>query len=311
MQIESLKIFCDVARLRSFSRGAEANHVIQSTASQTVQHLEEHLGVVLIDRSCRPWKLTSEGRRFYEGCRPIVDRYFDLESELRRTQEEQESLIRIAAIYSIGLGNMSQLVEDFEQAHPDTQVEIEYLHPNAVLEHVAQDQADIGIVSFPRSGREFAVIPLRQEQMVVVCHPEHKLARSRNVSVDMLSGESFVAFNRDLVIRRAIDRFLKQHKTVVDVVLEFDNIEAIKRAVEVDSGISILPLPTLEHELASGTLVAIGFSGAAFERPLGIIHRRGRKFYRRTEEFIALLRQGTNATPHRNGNGVHHKETKS
>jgi DNA-binding transcriptional LysR family regulator len=307
MQIESLKIFCDVARLRSFSRGAEANRVIQSTASQTVQHLEEHLGVELIDRSCRPWKLTNDGRRFYEGCRPIVDRYFDLEAKIKQARADQESVVRVAAIYSVGLGNMSQEVETFEQTHPGTQVQIEYLHPDAVLEHVAQEQDDLGILSFPCAGRDMTVIPWRQEPMVFVCHPSHRLARSRSISVKQLDGEGFVAFNRDLVIRREIDRFLKRHKTSVDVRLEFDNVEAIKRAVEVESGVAILPLPTLERELASRTLAAVPFHRANFARPLGIIHRRGRKISGPTLDFINQLRHGANGNGTANGNG-HHKK---
>jgi DNA-binding transcriptional LysR family regulator len=207
------------------------------------------------------------------------------------------------AIYSVGLGNMSQVVEKFEQTHPGAQVEIEYLHPDDVLERVTKEQADLGILSFPCAGRDLTVIPWRQEPMVFVCHPQHRLAKSRSVPVKQLNGEGFVAFNRDLVIRREIDRFLKQHKTTVDVMLEFDNVEAIKRAVEVDSGVSILPMPTLERELASKTLVAASFQDSDFARPLGIIHRRGRTLSDREHDFINQLRHGANG----NGNG-HHKK---
>ena len=76
MHIDTLKVYCDVVRLRSFSRGAEANGVLQATASLTVQRLEKHLGVTLIDRSCRPWKLTPEGRTFYDGCRKVLESYY-------------------------------------------------------------------------------------------------------------------------------------------------------------------------------------------------------------------------------------------
>ncbi len=300
MQIESLKVFCDVARLRSFSRGAQSNGILQSSASQAIHHLEEHLGVQLIDRSRRPWRLTEQGRRFYEGCRPVVDRYFQLEAAIKNSSNHQSGPIRVAAIYSVGLGTMSQLIERFCQSHPGTDVEIEYLHPREVRLKVEQEQADLGIVSFPRAGRGLDVIPLRSEPMVAVCHPSHRLASARKLPLSSLQGEPFVGFNRDLVIRREIDRFLRQHRVAVDVTLEFDNVEAIKRAVEIGSGISILPLPTLDRELAARSLVAIPFSKASLDRPLGIIHRRGRQFDAVTAAFISELQ-------HDNARNGHHE----
>ena len=136
MQVEALKIFCDVARLRSFSRGAAANHVLQSAASQTVSQLEKQLGVMLIDRTCRPWKLTAEGRTFYEGSAGIVDRYFALEAAVKHIHTERDAVVRVAAIYSVGLGDMSHCIQEFERQHPGVSVQIEYLHPDRVFEHV-------------------------------------------------------------------------------------------------------------------------------------------------------------------------------
>jgi DNA-binding transcriptional LysR family regulator len=302
MQIESLKIFCDVARLRSFSRGAEANNVLQSTASQAVLQLEERLGVALIDRSCRPWRLTREGEVFFEGSREVVARYFALEAQVKNIHGEIDSVVRVAAIYSVGLGDMSHLIAKFGERYAPARVQIEYLHPDRVYERVLRDEADLGIVSFPQTRRELTVIPWRQEPMVVVCPPQHRLARAKKIALTEVQGESFVGFDRELTIRKEVDRFLKSKGVSVNVVLEFDNIEGIKRAVEVASGISILPQPTLDHEVESGTLVAVPVATKQFARPLGIIHRRGKKLYASTDRFIELLRRGNN-----NGNGQREK----
>ena len=153
MQLESLKIYCDVVRFHSFSRGAEANDVQQATVSLTVQRLEQHLGVTLIDRSCRPWKLTREGKVFYEGCREMLGRYYQLESELRGNQIAADTVVRVAAIYSVNLRDMSRCVRHFSELRPLARVELEYLHPSRVCERVLNDEVDMGIISFPQGHR--------------------------------------------------------------------------------------------------------------------------------------------------------------
>src|SRR5438128_2075581 len=117
MQIEALKIYCDIVRFHSFSRGAEANEVLQSSASQAVQNLEENLGVTLIDRSRRPWAVTDEGKTFYEGCREVVDRYFELVAQMKNRRTAVDSVIRVAAIYSVNFADMGRYVEQFNQLH--------------------------------------------------------------------------------------------------------------------------------------------------------------------------------------------------
>jgi len=289
MQVEALKIFCDVARLRSFSRGAAANDVLQSAASQTVSQLEKQLGVTLIDRTRRPWKLTAEGKTFYDGSSAIVDRYFALEAAVKHIHTERDAVVRVAAIYSVGLGDMSHCVHEFARQHIGVSVRVEYLHPDRVFERVLEGQADFGIVSFPPARRDLEVIPWRREPMVLVCPPSHRLARAKLIKPSELAGEKFVAFERGLGIRKEVDRYLKNNNIRIETAMEFDNIEAIKRAVEIGSGVSLLPRPTLDHEVETGTLVAVSLAGKEFARPLGIIHRRGRKLYPNALQFIERL----------------------
>jgi len=289
MQVETLKIFCDVVRLRSFSRGAAENGILQSAASQAVHQLEKRLGVTLIDRSHRPWDLTAEGRRFYEGCREVLDRYYQLEAEIRHAGNGQAALVQVAAIYSVGLGDMNQCLESFQADHPQIRVRIEYLHPDRVFDRVLAGEADLGIVSFPPARRELAVIPWRREPMVVACPRGHPLAQFSAIPPHDLNGMKFIAFDKDLRIRREVDRFLKQHGATVEVALEFDNVEAIKRAVEAGAGVSLLPAPTMTRELQTGTLAAVALAEAEFVRPLGIIHRRGKRLSAAAQQFIERL----------------------
>ncbi len=301
MQIESLKIYCDVVRFRSFSRGAEENGVLQSSASQAVQNIEENLGVTLIDRSCRPWELTDEGRLFYEGCREVLERYEDTVASVKGARASASAVIRVAAIYSVNMRDMTQRVQEFSRQHPEARVEMEYAHPDRVLERVLNGEVELGIISYPDERRGLTIIPWHEQEMVLVCTPQHRLARTKSIDVSQLQNETFVGFDTDLVIARKIDRYLREHGVTANVAVRFDNIEAAKRAVEAGAGVAILPRATVEHELQIGTLAAVPLAGRKFTRPLGIIHRKGRKLYPGTEAFIAVLKNSHQSIPGPNG----------
>jgi len=290
MQFEALKVFCDVARFRSFSQAAAANDLTQPAASQIVHQLEKRLGVKLVDRSTRPLQLTAEGQTYYEGCRSLVEQYLEIESVVRRKEPEIHTTVQVAAIYSVGLRDMNQYIERFTADHTGERVHIEYLHPDRVYEKILEGTADLGLVSFPKKSREIAVVPWRDEEMVVTCSASHPLARSGTVKLARLAREPFVGFERGLTIRRQIDRFLKEHGVALDVALEFDNIENIKHAVEI-SGVTLLPLPTVQREIAAGQLAAVRVSDARMVRPLAIIHRRNPKPTPAVRRFIDLLKQ--------------------
>ncbi len=289
MNIETLRIFCDVVQRQSFSRGAKANDVSQSAATQSVHRVERHFGVQLVDRSKRPFVLTPEGEACYEGYRKVLELYDAAETQVRSLRAEITGMVRVAAIYSIGLYDMSRCMQDFMRHYPKAKVRLEFLRPNKVYEAVLHSEVDLGIVSYPTGSSEIAVIDLRSERMVLVCHPEHRLAGEEAVTVEQLSGESFVAFDRDLMIRKEIDRYFRQHSVAIEIGMEFDNIETIKQAVGIGAGVSILPEPTIRGERESGRLVAVQLIAPVLERPVGIIHRQRKVFTPTTTKFVELL----------------------
>ena len=290
MNIKSLKIFCDIVARRSFSRAAEDNGISQSGASQVVSQLENRLGVQLIERSKRPLSPTREGQVFFEGCRKIIDRYDALEDEVRSLHEQVAGRVRVAAIYSVGLHHMSRYLQEFMSQHPKANVRLEYLHPERVLESVEHGEADIGVVSYPRSTRTVHAEPWREEPMVLVCAPRHAFARRETIQLAALEGQAMVSFDPDLVIRHEIDRVLAARGVEPNVVMEFDNIETIKRAIEIDAGVALLPEPTVLREVAAGTLASVRIGDEELVRPLGIIHARGKPLAPTVRRFIELLR---------------------
>lgn len=291
MHLRFVEIFCDVAQRRSFSKAAEAHEVSQSSASQAVNLLEKRLGTKLIDRSKRPLELTPAGKVYYEGCRSVLERYRALEDQVQRMQDRVVGSVRVAAIYSVGLMQMESYVQRFEELYPDTHLRLEYLHPDEVYAQVQNDSADIGLVSYPRHGGEFVGIDWQEQRMVLVAYPGHRLAGRERIVIGDLEGEDYVGFTQDLTIRREVDRKLRRSGVTVHVVREFDNIETIKRAIEVGSGVALLPEPTVWQETAAGTLSAVPVGDVDLFRPLGIVHKRHKRLTSAVQKFIELLQQ--------------------
>lgn len=290
MNLDTLRVFCDVVRCRSFSRGSALNHISQSAASQAVHQIERQLGVQLIDRTKRPFILTPEGEICFEGMREVLERYDSVESQVRSLRKEIAGQVRVAAIYSVGLHDMSRAMQDFMRQYPKAKVRLEFLHPGKVYDAVLNEDVDLGIVSYPTPARGLTVIPLRTENMVLVCCPEHRLANMKRVTISQLRGENFIGFDRELMIRRELDRYLRENQVTVNMVMEFDNIETIKQAVEIGSGISILPEPTVRKEIQAGSLVAVPLAIRKLRRPIGIIHRQRKMFTPTIVKLIELLK---------------------
>ena len=291
MNLETLHLYCEIVRVHSFSRGAAENGVSQSAASQAVQQLESELHVQLLDRSKRPFALTPEGKKFYEACRTLLQNFERTRAEISQTRQELEGTVRVAAIYSVGLHGISGQMQRFLSLHPKTRVRLECLHPRRVVETVVQDEADIGVLSYPPANRALSVVPLRSDPIVFVCPPHHRLARRRTLAATDLNGEPFVAFDADLSIRKAIDRALRKRNAKASVVMEFDNVETIKQAIINGAGVSLLPAPTIVMEVGIRTLSAVPLNIPELTRPVAAIHRRNKLLTPVVARFLATLQE--------------------
>ncbi|MEE9275352.1 MAG: LysR family transcriptional regulator [bacterium] len=292
MNIETLRLYCQVVRLHSFSRGAAESGVTQSAASQAIRQLEGDLGARLIDRSKRPFTLTAEGDKFFKACRRLLEGFDETLEDIARVQRRVEGTVRVAAIYSVGLHDMGALMQRFRSLYPDARVRLECLHPEEVVQSVVDDMVDVGILSYPPASRALSVIHLRNEAMLLVCAPGHRLARRKTVRFEDIAGEPFVAFDPDLAIRKRIDREIRRRNLRVEVVMELDNIESIKQAVSIGAGVSILPEPAIQKEVAMQTLRGIPIGQNGLTRPVGLIHRRQKHLSPTVTQFIEMLKKG-------------------
>ena len=291
MELHSYRLFRDIAQTKSFSKGALANNISQSAASQRMQELEDQLGIMLLDRSTRPLSITDGGKLYLDLCRDALRRQDEFFVALERLKTEVEGVVRVASIYSVGLSEMSQLEREFSRRYPQVKLEVEYLRPEKVYEAVVTDHADLGLMSYAEPSKEVTVLPWRQEQMVVAAPPVHPLADSSAIRPEELDGLDFVGFDEDLPIGREIDRFLRDRHVHVNVIMHFDNLQMIKEAVAHGSGVSIMPARVMEAEVSQGRLVPLPIDGFELYRPLGIVHRRKKRFHRAGQAFLDLLQE--------------------
>ena len=291
MHIETLKIFCDLADSSSFSKTAEKHLLSQSAVSQQLAQLELQHKCQLVTRKKRPIELTTAGQLFYKAAKEIIERYDQLNSELNTLKTTAESRVNVAAIFSIGMHSLPNYVKRFMVSYPNVKVHIEYLSADKIYTQVLTGEIDIGIVAVPKKDKRLEVYDFEEEPLLLACSPKHPLAKETQVDIHKLQFERFIAFEKDVPTRIWIDAILSRYNTTVRPAMEFDNIETLKRALEINAGISILPEPALLQEVAGGTIKAIPFSNERFVRPTGIIIRRGKALSQAGRYCIELLRK--------------------
>jgi len=289
MQIENFKIFADLVETKSFSKAAKLNNITQSAVSQQARTMERHFKALLVDRSQKQFQLTREGQRVYDAAKNVLHAYETLHSELQEMKKVVSGTIRISTIYSIGLHELPPFIKRFLHDFPSVNVRVEYRRSNLVYEDILHNCVDFGLVAFPAKVRQVDAIPFRNDHLIVICHPQHPLANRGEVSVSDLAGKKFIGFDPDIPTRKAIDQIFRDNRVEIEPVMEFDNIETVKRAVEIDHGIAIVPQATVVQEEKQGTLAVLRFKGAGFTRPLAILHRKGRVLTPAMRKFIETL----------------------
>ena len=289
MQIQTFKVFCDLADTESFSKAAERNGITQSAVSQQVRSIEEQFQVRLIDRGRRAFCLTPEGQAFLASSREIVGAYDELGTRMQKLQEVVSGELRIATIFSIGLHELPPYLKRFRREFPLVEVRMDYRRSAQVYAAVQENRADVGLVAYPASRRGITAAVFWRDRLVVICAPSHPLAARRKLALSDLGGEKFIAFEPDLPTRREVDRRLRQAGARVKVAFEFDNIETVKRAVEIESAVSIVPRTSVRAEVEAGHLVSLELSDAEMWRPLGTLVKKSSAGTPALREFLGLL----------------------
>ncbi len=291
MQIETFKVFCDLVETASFSRAASLNSITQSAVSQQIRALEQRYDVSLIERGKKNFSVTQEGRAFLEASKEILHTYGNLGDRIRELQNVVAGQLRVATVYSIGLHELPPFLKKFRAVYPEVEVLIDYRRSAQVYNEVLEGDADLGLVAFPTKRTGLVIEDFWRDKLVLICHPSHPLAECKRINLRDLSGEKFISFEPDLPTRKVIDRLLREEGIEIVPAMDFDNIETVKRAVEIENGVSIVPLSSVADETRNGSLVAVEIESFEMWRPLGVIYRRHRAISPAQKQFVALLKE--------------------
>lgn len=290
MQIESLKVFCDLAETESFTKAAQINSVTQSAVSQQISSLERTFKSLLIERSKKRFRLTREGQVLYDYSKQIIQTYESLHSKLQELKDIISGTIRVATIYSIGLHDLPPYIKKFMKSYPTVNIHVEYRRANQVYEDVFSNVVDLGLVAYPTKDSKLEIVPLRKEPLVLISHPAHPFAKQKSIKLKQLAEQKVIGFEPDIPTRKALDKILREYGVEVKHVMEFDNVETVKRAVEIDAGISIVPLGTVTQEVNKQTLVAVEIEDGEFFRPLAAIYKKNKVLSPAIKQFLAILK---------------------
>jgi DNA-binding transcriptional LysR family regulator len=289
MEIEKLRVFCDLADCHSFSKAAEKNMLSQSAVSQQLAQLETTFKTQLLDRRKRPFKLTEAGQMLYYAARDIIERYESFQLELETVKLSKQNLVRVGAIFSVGMHSLQGYIKKFIEKFSNANLKVSFHNTDEIHEMVLKGQMDIGVVVATDDEKNIESFGFELEPLLFVCSPQHQLANESYMDIRKLQGQPFIAFEQGLPSEKIITEMLKKYSIKVDTVMEFDNIETIKRAIEINSGVSILPEPAIRKEMTDGSLKAKLFSNERFVRPTSIIVNKRRKLSSEAKYLLELL----------------------
>ncbi|MGI8556125.1 MAG: LysR family transcriptional regulator [Pyrinomonadaceae bacterium] len=291
MHIETLKVFCDLVETQSFSLAAERNFVTQSAVSQQIRTLEDKFKRRLLERvrGRREVRLTTAGEVFYHESKNVLASYAELNENMRGLVGSVGGTVKVATVYSVGLHELPPKVREFMSKFPAAKIDLEYSRTTRVVRDVLNGTVELGVVAFPEPRRGLTIVPMLSDRLVLICPPDHKFARLKKIKAKELKGLDFVLFERDIPTRKATDKILKSHGVEVRKAAEFDNIETIKRAVEVGFGLAIVPHPSVIDEEKNSQLAVVELAEKEWVRPVGVIYRNNKNLSLAAKKFVELL----------------------
>ena len=290
MQVESFRVFRDLVEGHSFSRAATLNGITQSAVSQQLRCLEQRLRVPLLERTSKKFILTREGQLLYETSREIITHFEHFRHQLEEMRNIISGTIRLVAVPSLGLHELPPYIKDFLRTYPRVKIQVDYRRSNEVYESVLAGEADVGFVAFPSPRKGLKVETFKKDTLHIVCAPGHPLLNLGPVDLSKLAQTKIISLAPEMPTRQGLDRILATRGLKFKPMMEFDNVETLKQAVEINAGITFLPYSAIAAEIASGALVVLPHQGPVIIRPLGIVSRASRVVSPAVKRFLKALK---------------------
>jgi DNA-binding transcriptional LysR family regulator len=291
MEFDQLRLFVDLVREQSFTKVAERNYITQPAVSLSIQKLEDELATKLLDRTTRKVLVTDDGRVLFDYAREILDKLEEARAVLQDRQDRMVGAVRLATVHSVGLYELPSSLKEYIRRFPEVNIQVDYRPSDQVYHSVLDGEADLGLVAYPEERPGLVVVPFFEDHLVLICSREHPFSHQRSVRLKDLDGQRFVGFQAEIPTRKALDALMRRDEVKVDIRMECDNIEVLKKMVEVGIGVSLVPHLAVREEARTGALQVLRISDHCLQRPLAMVHRKGKRLTRPQRAFIELLTQ--------------------
>ncbi len=289
MNITQLKLFRDIARELSFVKVAQQNHITQPAVSVHIKKLENELGKNLFSRTPHNTQLTSDGEMILDDVKEILRLCEGLKIRSSYSQGILEGNIRIAAIHSVGMYEMGDFLSSFMKSFPQVHIHLQYRRADEIYRLLGKEIIDIGMVAYPEKRTKIVSTSCGEDDLVLITHPDHKLARRKSVVLKHLENQSFIAFESGIPTREAIDGVLAENQITVNNRMSNDNIFTLKKAVEAGIGVSIVPANSVNEEVQKGSIARLPIRDIKLTRPIALLQRKKHKPNKPLEVFIQHL----------------------
>jgi len=289
MDLAELQVFLTVAKEGSFSRAAERLYRTQPAVSLAIRKLEDSLGQPLFLRGARPVRLTDAGTLLQE----YAERLLNLRDEVKKGLLELEGLKRGELSLGVNESSIHALlpaVARFREAHPGVQVRLHRMFSRDIPHEVVNYRLDLGAVSYVPRDTQLQSTEILKDELTLVVPPKHHLAKRREVEIEELGKESFIAHIVESPFRRRVIELFARHRTALNMPMEKPTIESIKRFVQMGMGVAIVPRMCVTWEIEHSWLKEVKVRQMNIPRHLYMISRRGARLPHAAVEFMHVLK---------------------
>jgi DNA-binding transcriptional LysR family regulator len=292
MEIRQLRAFIAIAELGTFTAAAQRVHVTQAAISMQIRQLETELGARLFVRAPRHVMLTEAGEQLLQRARQILRDHDAAIDEIAELAGAERGRLRVgSASAMVTTDVLPKLLKELRKQHSRSEITVASGTSEALVQQILAGEIDVAFVSLPVEARGINTDRLSQDQLVAVASPRHRLAKQKTISAYTLAGEKLILGERGGNTRRLIDQFFSQAGVSLHVSMELSRQAAIRRMVEEDMGVGIVPLHSVAESVKKGRLVRWWIEGAQINWELGVARLTGGYESPTMQTFIKLSRK--------------------
>lgn len=294
MDINQLEVLVTVARERSFSRAAEVMKRTQPAISQAIRRLEDDIGEQLFDRSSKDGTLTLAGEVLLGHAVQMLNLRQNAKTAIAEMRDLRYGKVTISANEHT-VFFLLPVIEEFRRRHPLIKIEVRRGVASRIPEQITAREVELGVISFTPHDDSLRSLSVMSDRLVLIVSPRHALAGRSNVSITQLGDETFVAHNAPSPYRQRVIAAFEKHKTNLNIAVELPSLEAIKKLVENDVGVALIPRLTASAEIAADRLCAVAVNEMKLERKLNIIYRRNSELSYAAKAFLETAKEGAHS----------------